>query len=206
MYPDTTEMFSECPSCRKPKAIDRVKSCIKIQIGERYTDANIDDFNHLKGGVDGLKKFLDARFTSKNNFYIFGDRGAGKTHLAAAIQRYYAGKYFSQYQIGRIYVSGKAYFNHIAFEYGSMDAAITAPILVIDEFVFAGDKEVETLFQLIDERYSARRLTIGMSNFTNGQIERGESELGSHYGPLIISRLTREETQSVIVLPKRVRK
>lgn len=136
-----------------------------------------DDSKSLLSAVDTISDFLNAKELTHRGFYLCGNTGSGKTHLACSI--------LNELTINRgietRYVKvSKDFIEAIKATFGQkngwgepVNAAIKiesdlqkVPVLVLDDFGTQKDSEwaLERIYDLIDARYENRRLTIITSN------------------------------------------
>lgn len=183
-----------CEHCRAHKGREKAVIYIGETIGDRYANATLDDFKgKIKWTLEKMTLTLTDCLKTGQNLYIWGDLGAGKTHFAAALIRYFAVNYLNPSKPWSLYLRGKDLADLEKQENGNLGAFLSSPVVIIDELVTPGEYRAERLFLFVDKRYSQKLLTIGISNYTAEQIMSGESQLGADFGPKIISRLTREK-------------
>jgi DNA replication protein DnaC len=199
--------YPTCQRCRDNYLDLKISTYIADTIGMRYANADWPLFDgKFKRPINQVMEFMRERVQSNANLYIWGERGAGKTLFAAVLVRDYMRhlgikeRWFPHYIKGRkiaeIYKREEEDKNEVWQE------LIKSPFFVIDELVTTGDYSAERIFWLVDERYINRRMTIGISNHGRVQIDEGKSGLGIDFGPKIISRLIRDEDDSVLFIQK----
>jgi DNA replication protein DnaC len=190
----TIVMF--CSECNAERADIMADQIITSQLGERYVGARLSDIK----SSDAIVEFLDKHYNEKASFHISGAEGTGKTHLGAAILRYYLHK------IRMKNASSKAFWSKASDYYPLLRASdawerlINVPILIIDEVVTNNEAVGQKIYDIINERYSRRKLTITISNYSIDDLNSGNTPYGSTVGRLIASKMTRDSNVSEIAL------
>ena len=118
----------------------------------------------------------------KKGYYFWGPAGSGKTLLAAIILQELMLKYAHRGRFvdlsRQFFLRLKRSFDESDESYGSagriLDDLVTVPFLVIDDFGVQRNTEweSETLYNLIDSRYSEERITIVTSNCNIGDYKK----------------------------------
>jgi len=185
--------------CYRKFCDERAVAYQRDKIGELYRGATIRDLGDEK--LEVLQSFLNERWQTKANFFITGKLGCGKTRVAAGIIRFYATVLGLKTQ-WNIYLQGINFRDEILPATAEWQKFVSSPLVIIDE-IFTLDVRVgENILAFIDERYRQKRLTIGIANHSSKQVMKGESSYGMEIGPKIMSRLTREDPNSEIVITK----
>lgn len=165
-----------CKACEEIREKRRLERAERIRIkkipeiitrygaGSIYKDASLKDFPAAVLG--------DADLSS--GFYIHGDNGAGKTHLAVALLRedLVANKRADSEMIkaSKLFTRIRATYNGIGeeTEQGIIEEYANTANLYLDDIGAekATDWVIEILFRIIDERSENGRRTIFTSNFS----------------------------------------
>lgn len=132
-------------------------------VGKTFEDYTVTTGN--KKAVDGAKWFLDNKAT--RGLYLFGDVGTGKTFLAALIAQEYAakGKTVIFGDVPSLLADLKATFGKGGTE-DLLNRYYNCALLILDD-IGAGkvtDWNVGILYQIVNARYNADKLTIATSN------------------------------------------
>lgn len=170
--------------CRAPRIrLENTRKAFRdAEIPRKYLWKFREDFkivkpeaNRIIGSVGTID---DKNFDEKWNvgFYLWGPAGSGKTLLAAIILQELMLKYG---QRGRFIDLSRQFFQRLKQSYDVSDESygsagriledlIAVPFLVIDDFGVQRNTEweSETLYNLIDSRYSEERIIIVTSNCT----------------------------------------
>lgn len=129
---------------------------------------------------------IKTRASGGGNMILIGNRGGGKTRLAAEACR-------DLYPTRCVYTTAMGLFLRLRASYkrtakedesGIVEDLANAPLLVLDELQERGESEWEDriLTHLIDERYARMLGTILIANLKPG-------ELADHLGPSIADRM-----------------
>lgn len=136
-----------------------------------HSNATLDDF------PKSITKQIIAPADDKG-FYIHGQNGCGKTHLAAAILHHYLTTTPQQLHfttLNKLFREIKATFEPISEQTESQLMAwyINMPVLFIDDIGAEKmtDWALSILYAIIDERYGAMRKTIITSNMQPGELK-----------------------------------
>jgi len=155
----------------KPKRKSYSRSLIPLKfVGKTFEDYVVTKEN--RKAVDGAKWFVDNKPT--RGIFLFGEVGTGKTYLAALIaQEYIAkGKAVTFGDVPSLLADLKATFGK-----GTTDEVLTryceCDLLILDDIGTGKitDWNIGVLYQVINARYNADRLTIVTSNCALQELE-----------------------------------
>ncbi len=188
IYNDSTTKLENCKCMPFSLKFNQIKKLYdKSNIPARYKlaslEMNMDHDLHQNGGTCTLhantmevREFLEAKELSHRGFYFQGTTGSGKTHIACAIlnelilKRGLEGRYC---KVSKDFLEAikttftkEKYWNEESTSKSIEDEFQKVPVLVLDDFGVQKDSPwvLEKLYDLIDTRYEARRLTIITSN------------------------------------------
>jgi len=178
-----------CHACVKKKYDEKLKSEIQsilydhVRIGKRYLSANINNFH---------KKYKNLLlFEDKEGLFIYGPRGTGKTHFMAALAREHIihmdpvisrdGESRFNIALAPLFISVPSLLAYIRntfrkdskkTEIELIDYFSSKDFLLLDDLGTEKPTEwvLQTLYQIIDTRYSERKSTIISSNYTLDEI------------------------------------
>lgn len=144
-------------------------------IPPKYVGKTFDDYTVTQGNkkaVEGAKWFIDNKAT--RGLYLFGDVGTGKTFLAALIAQEYAakGKTVIFGDVPSLLADLKATFGKGGTE-DLLNRYCDCALLILDD-IGAGkvaDWNVGILYQVINARYNADKLTVATSNCSLQELE-----------------------------------
>lgn len=190
IYNAATDKKTHC-KC-KPFSLEfsRIKKLYdKSNIPSRYKLATLEmDMEHdrgINGGTSSLflntdlvREFLEEKEVSHRGFYLWGNTGSGKTHVACAIlnnlilKKGIEARYC---KVSKDFLEAiKATFTDKDKFWGEVESTSKAienefqkvPVLVLDDFGVQKETAwaMEKIYDLIDTRYENRRLTIVTSN------------------------------------------
>src|SRR5690606_3291147 len=156
-----------------------------VDVPERYRGCTLDNFERRKGASKALRACRDWLQRSDDSYglVLVGPVGCGKTHLAVATARasieadLHTVEFVSANElVERHRASG---FDRAVLE----DFAQTA-LLILDDLgqTRATDYTRDTIYTLLDTRYTAQRPTIISTNLDG-------SKLATLYGDALVSRL-----------------
>lgn len=191
-YVYDNDQIQVCP-CRETRLkIERIKSIYyNSGIDRRYLWKTFSDFkvqdNKLAGEAKNFAYDIVNKFPHiDRGLYLWGNPGTGKTLLSTIILtdiiRHHAveGRFI---KISRTFFNRlKATFNQTSETYGESSKIekeyASVDVLVIDDFGVQRDSpwEQETLYNLVDARYEAKKFTIFTSNVDPNKAFRELSE------------------------------
>ncbi|GMO33935.1 MAG: hypothetical protein Ta2B_14420 [Termitinemataceae bacterium] len=138
----------------------------RFQCANLATMAAFD--SNQKKVVDYLVSY--AKTKDKENLIMFGDRGTGKTYMASALIAEVGGQYWTA---AKLFKALRSTYSKKAqkSELEKMEEFQKLKFLVIDEIGRQGgtNYESETLFELIDGRYSNMLPTMIITNLPMGE-------------------------------------
>lgn len=195
--------ISEYDKAEEKKYIQkRFENC---GLGSEYWSCSFDSFNTDSEEKEKLKKFGQnfCRFVKSGcvkNLVLSGDCGSGKTHIAAAILREFAGNVKERVYDQPIYSKIRYTTTndisdefHDAESFGNSKSRMKVlssykdyDILVIDEvgrLVSKFENESDLLFRIIDARYQVGKSTVLITNMK-------AEEFRKHLNKATISRIT----------------
>lgn len=123
-------------------------------------------------GYDFAKRFVDQyRAGSKQGLYLFGIPGSGKTHLAAAIGNAVLSARFMT--APELLLSIKKTFKDDGADDSLLDSLSQTKLLILDDLGSEKPTEwvKETLFILIDRRYTHNLPTVITSNYSLDELK-----------------------------------
>jgi DNA replication protein DnaC len=175
-----------------------------------YDESTLSNYKPVMGNASQLLAFNHAYRLAANypgdgrGLLLMGSCGVGKTHLAVAILRELLEK-----GVGCLFYDFGALLKAIQRSYNPntrtseleiLAPVIDAEVLVLDEL--GGSKPTEwvldTMLQIIRERYNDRRLTIFTSNYLDESSGEGAEKLEDRIGARLRSRLY-QMCQTVVV-------
>ena|SRR5512143_2359661 len=148
-------------------------------IPERYRECTIENFNDMRSAEltaakRTAREFVD-RFPFVDSGLLFvGDSGRGKTHLACAI----LSELVSTKGVRGLYVDSSALLNRIQASFRAdaeasresvLSPAMSAELLVLDEIGATPPHPwvQDVLYDLLNTRYNAKKITIATTNFSD---------------------------------------
>ena len=139
---------------------------IKGNIPQRFFNVSIDSFSCENETSKKIKAIIEE-YDFKDNLFLFGKTGTGKTHLAIAtlikfISQGGNGYYSKFYKIPSIQIQDRELYQSI----------LKSKLLILDEFgASATDYKSQLMFEIIDERYDNELPTIFISNKTPNEVK-----------------------------------
>lgn len=152
-------------------------------VGKRYWHLTPNDYQETpdnKANRQAIADYITGK--SKDNLWLVGAAGTGKTMLGAMIVRELGGKYIKSYQlINDVLRAGSYSASESVNQLVNRLARYSR--LVIDEVGKSGNKdtEVNILWQLLNERYENEVPTVMISNLS-------KTELANYLGSHIVDR------------------
>lgn len=138
-------------------------------IGKRFLNESFDTWKAItdedKNALEKIKRFVELKDKNDKVLLLIGDKGRGKTHLAASILRITGGKYLSAPELIFQFEAAQD-FNSDIKRINLMQEFKTINMLVIDEIGrgYYNDKEEFLLDLIINERYNNKLPTVLISN------------------------------------------
>lgn len=183
-------------------SLERRKDSVLANAGipKRYADCTLDSFSvcdsSLKAARRISKKFVDSYPVVKNGILFIGKPGVGKTHLAVAILKEIIKKtgdtgIFYDYRDLLKQVQDSYNPESQTTEMQVLEPVLSCRVLVLDEI---GARRVtawmhDTIFYILNQRYSNKMLTIITSNFPEMKSDDDEETLEDRIGFRLDSRL-----------------
>ncbi len=184
IYNESTTKLESCKCMPFSLKFNQIKKLYdKSNIPSRYKLATLEmDTEHDKKGLsllintDNVRSFLEAKDLSHRGYYFSGNTGSGKTHVACAIlnnliltrgiECRYCKVSKDFLEAIKATFSKEKYWNEESTSKSIEDEFQKVPVLVLDDFGVQKDSPwvLEKIYDLIDTRYEARRLTIITSN------------------------------------------
>lgn len=180
------EARKECECMKKRRSYQRLRESGLEALAKRYTFKNYRTNEgwqeHVKNTA--LKYLSEIKSGKKNWFYCSGQQGSGKTHICiAAATNLIASGYDVCYKIWqRLFqeLNSSIYDNE---RYSRlMEEVSNCEILYIDDFLKVKDSKLldrnyDIAFEIINNRYNSRKITIISSEKMLGDVERNDIAL-----------------------------
>ena len=203
-----------CPLCALKKVTAQTTANTRIPV--RYQHCTLENFapvgdqksaNHQsqKGALEATKNLIASYPESKRGLLLLGPCGIGKTHLAVAaglaLQAKGANVKFYDFRELLKLIQESYNNDERTSEWQLLAPTRNAEVLILDELGAARptDWALDTMTQIINQRYNDCRLTIFTSNFSDLVTAEHPHTLIDRVGPRIRSRL-REMCLTVGVL------
>jgi DNA replication protein DnaC len=178
--------------CRKLKNFSNLLA--QSRIPARYQDCHFQNFKSQNDSQRRALRFAASLATSypsvKSGLLLVGTCGIGKTHLAVAILKSLAERGFSglfyDFNVLLKEIRDSYNPNTLSSEGEILRRVFEAEILVLDELGASKptDWVLDTVGQIINTRYSDKKLTIFTTNYlderNNERTERLEDRIGVH--------------------------
>lgn len=149
----------------------------RLNLPPRFKDATFDNFDRgcQPVGFDAAKAFVEKDTTGFKGLYLYGNAGSGKTHLVSAIANKLLLKSFPRFVTAPelLLEIKKTFGNNHTNNDEYLDKLSYTKLLIIDDLGSEKPTEwvQETLFVLIDRRYTHLLPTIFTSNFSLDQLK-----------------------------------
>lgn len=156
-----------------------------VEVPERYRQYTLDAFERRKGTSTGLRACREWLGEEKlsGGVVLLGNVGSGKTHLAVATAR--ASIEGEPHTVEFVSASDLIERHRASgFDGAVLERYASTDLLILDDLGQhrVTDYSRDTIYHVLDARYTADRATIVTSNLD-------AIELGNLYGPALISRL-----------------
>ena len=185
-----------CP-CRRPDRFKRLQ--VAARIPPRYARCSFETFKCARGSSQDNALLASQRlvdeFPTDRGLLFMGATGVGKTHLAVAIVRRLIEKgvpgIFCEF--GSLLKEIQDSYNPISksSELKVLSPVFETDVLVLDELgaTIPTDWVRDTMYQIINKRYNARKLTIFTTNYLDSKTSDKEQTLEDRISTRLRSRL-----------------
>lgn len=163
----------------RERAERKQKSFESSGVGKRYWNYSLDDYvvtDDNRDCFEAVKNYI--KDGGKQNLWLVGDTGTGKTMLGAMIVKELGGHYAKAYQLVNDAAKAQSYSSAVSLNQLIVNWS-NIKVLVIDEVGkgFNKDLELNILWQLLNERYEREVGTVLISNLSKMELA---NYLGSH--------------------------
>lgn len=200
------QTIKDAQEARERRARKTEKMIGRLGVPPRFNDCTFDNYvvsseNRRQGhNLTACREYVETfpeRCQRGENLILMGNKGTGKTHLAAAMAAYI----IKEHELSVIYTVATKMFRRLKDTFGRsgetegevIEAYASPDLLIIDEIGMGhcSATELGHLFEIVNERYEHRRPTMILTNLSTS------AELETWLGERTMDRL-REDGKALL--------